>query len=126
MANFLNIQLFTALFYVYTLTLLMVLIYVSLTLDSQASQLAEQLLHERLCNHINIIRDNECMMYEEGGIRRSHQTILLIKTKAILYKKIEERIQALNLNPSPKIFSVPMTQIDGEYHAYLTDGVVNE
>jgi uncharacterized protein involved in tolerance to divalent cations len=46
----------------------MVLIYVSLSEDSQASELAEQLLKERLANHINIIRNNECMMYSEGSV----------------------------------------------------------
>ena len=103
----------------------MVLIYVSLSVDSQASALAEQLLSERLANHINIIRNIECMMYEEGSVKKSFQTILLIKTKANLYKLIQDRIQAQHLSPPPKIFSVPMTQMDDDYHSYLTQNILN-
>ncbi|WP_224999494.1 divalent cation tolerance protein CutA [Cesiribacter sp. SM1] len=102
----------------------MVLIYVSLSEDSQASKLAEQLLMQRLANHINIIRNNECMMYSAGKVQKSYQTILLIKTKATLYKLIEERIQALNISPTPRIFSVPMTQLDADYHSYLTNDIL--
>lgn len=70
----------------------MVLIYISLSVDSQASYVAELLLKERYANHINIIHKNECMLYEEGKVNRSFETILLIKTKALLYKTIQERI----------------------------------
>lgn len=102
----------------------MVLIYVSLPIDSQATEVAELLLKERLTNHINIIHKIECMKYEEGAINRSSETILLIKAKALLYKKIQERILDLNFSPTPNIFSVPMTQIDSAYHDFLLQDVV--
>jgi uncharacterized protein involved in tolerance to divalent cations len=102
----------------------MVLIYVSLQKDGQASEVAELLLNNRLANHINIIHDVECMVYEEGEIKKSSETILLIKTKALLYKQIEEKLQALQLVPAPKIFSAPMTQIESEYHNYLIQDVI--
>ena len=55
----------------------MVLIYICLSVESQASQVAELLLTERYANHINIIHNNECMMYEDGKVNRSSETILL-------------------------------------------------
>lgn len=106
----------------------MVLIYVSLPLslpeDSQATKVAELLLRERLTNHINIIHSIECMKYEEGVIKKSAETILLIKAKALLYKQIQQRILDLGLSPRPNIFSVPMTQLDGDYHDYLLKDVI--
>jgi uncharacterized protein involved in tolerance to divalent cations len=102
----------------------MVLIYVSLPEDSQATKVAELLLRERLTNHVNIIHSIECMKYEEGAIKKSAETILLIKTKALLYKQIQQRILELELSPTPNIFSVPMTQLDGDYHDYLLKDVV--
>ena len=102
----------------------MVLIYVSLPMDTQAAELAELLLKERLTNHVNIIHQIECMKYEEGAVQKSSETILLIKTKALLYKKIQDRILELDLSPTPNIFSVPMTQIDGAYHDFLLQDVV--
>ncbi|AHM62012.1 periplasmic divalent cation tolerance protein CutA [Flammeovirgaceae bacterium 311] len=97
----------------------MVLIYVSLQKDAQASDVAELLLKSRLANHINIIHNIECMVYENDQITRSSETILLIKTKALLYKQIEEKLLNLQLQPAPKIFSAPMTQIEADYHDYL-------
>ena len=102
----------------------MVLIYVSLSVDSQASQVAELLINERLANHINIIHNNECMLYEDGKCNKTSETILLIKTKALLYKQIQQSIQKLELMPQPKIFSIPMTQLDEDYHNFLLKDVV--
>lgn len=102
----------------------MVLIYVSLPEDSHAAEIAELLLKERLANHINIIHSIECMKYEEGAIKKSSETILLIKAKALLYKQIQQRVLEIGLSPSPNIFSVPMTQIDGAYHDFLLQDVV--
>ncbi len=102
----------------------MVLIYVSVSVDSKAAEVAELLLKERLTNHINIIHQNECIKYQEGEIRKSAETILLIKAKALLYTQIQERILGLNLYPKPTIFSVPMTQIEGSYHDFLLADVI--
>jgi uncharacterized protein involved in tolerance to divalent cations len=61
---------------------------------------------------------------EVGEVQHSGETILLIKTKALLYRNIEEKLNEMHLAVATKIFSVPITQISHEYYDQLVDGIV--
>lgn len=103
----------------------MVLVYVSLSEQHTAEQVAELLLKERLANHINIIPKISCMMFEEasGEVKRTRETVLMIKTKALLYRTIEKKLEEMHLPGHPKIFSMPITQISEGYYELLTSGI---
>lgn len=103
----------------------MVLIYVSLSEKHIAEQVAEFLLKERLANHINILPKISCMLFDEdsGEVKHSRETVLLIKTKALLYRTIEKKLEEMHLPSHPKIFSMPITQISEGYYALLTQGI---
>lgn len=97
----------------------MILMYVSVSLPHSVDAIAELILKERLANHVNIVKNSESMVWKDGQIVRSDETILLIKTKALLYANIERAIKNLRLKEKPKMFSVPITQIDFPYHEFL-------
>ena len=104
----------------------MVLIYVSLPEQHIAEKLAETLLKERLANHINILPKIRCLMYNEktGQVQHSGETILLIKTKALLYRNIEDKLNEMHLSVATKVFSVPITQISHDYYDQLVEGIL--
>ena len=97
----------------------MVMMYVTVSDHDIALSIAETILKERLTNHVNIIEANHCKVWKEGKIVDSVETLLLIKTKAMLYSHIEKKINDMHLNDVPKILSVPITQIDHDYFDFL-------
>ena len=104
----------------------MVLIYVSLPEQHIAEKVAESLLKERLANHINILPKIRCLLYNEEKQQVEHtgETILLIKTKALLYRAIEEKLNEMHLTVATKIFSMPITQISNGYYDQLVHGIL--
>jgi uncharacterized protein involved in tolerance to divalent cations len=102
----------------------MVMMYVTVSDNNIALIIAETILKERLTNHVNIIKANHCKIWKDDKIVDSVETLLLIKTKAMLYSHIERKINAMNLKDEPKIFSVPITQIDHDYFDFLKKDVM--
>jgi periplasmic divalent cation tolerance protein len=102
----------------------MIMMYVTVNEHSTAIAIAETILKERMANHVNIIAANHCKIWQDGKIVDSTETLLLIKTKALLYKPIEDKIIEMHLGEKPAIFSVPITQIDDTYYHFLKDGIL--
>ncbi|NBC83547.1 MAG: divalent cation tolerance protein CutA [Bacteroidetes bacterium] len=93
----------------------MVLIYVVTKNNESAKSIAKTLIQNKLAYSINILKDvcsyrpdehNEMIEYAE--------TLLLVKTKALLYKKVEEAVNNVKGIDHPIIFSLPITQISQE------------
>ena len=102
----------------------MVMMYVTVKKHDTAIAIAETILKDRMANHVNIIASNHCKIWQDGKIVDSVETLLLIKTKALLYQTIEDKIIEMHLGEKPAIFSVPMTQIDDNYYHFLKAGVL--
>ena len=102
----------------------MVMMYVTVSQHNTALTIADTIIEERLTNHVNVIAANHCKIWQDGKVVDSIETLLLIKTKALLYGQIEKRIIQMNLTDVPKIFSVPITQIDADYYEFLKKDVV--
>lgn len=102
----------------------MVLMYVSVSSMDKAEEIARIVMHERFSNHVNIMTGNKSYIWKDQKIVSSEETVLLIKTKALLYADIERRISSIFSDEVPKIFSVPITQIDFRYHDFLKNDVI--
>ncbi|MEL7005149.1 MAG: divalent cation tolerance protein CutA [Bacteroidota bacterium] len=103
----------------------MVLIYVITKDSAEARDIGRHLLEERLANSTNVIRSIETLRWNEGEIINTSETILLIKTKAVLYSRIEKRIGELMESHDANIFSMPITQINANFRDKLIDGVLS-
>lgn len=101
----------------------MVMMYVTVNRHNTALEIAEAIMENRLSNHINIIASNHCKIWKAGKVQDSIETLLLIKTKALLFRKIEKKIKELHLEEHPKIFSVPITQFDDDYYQFSQEGL---
>lgn len=102
----------------------MVMMYLTVDDHATALEIAEKILEERLSNHVNIISANHCKVWKDGKIVDSMETLLLIKTKALLYPAIEQQVHDMKLINQPKILSVPITQLDMEYYKFLRQGII--
>ncbi len=102
----------------------MILMYVSLNDSDRAKEIAIQLLEKRLANHVNIVPNNSSFLWIDNKVVITEEVVLLIKTKALLYADIERFINKDYEKFDPKMFSVPITQIDYTYYDFLKEGTL--
>ena len=101
----------------------MVLIYLITKDSAEARDIGRDLLENRLANSVNVLPKIQTMRWQKGQVENVTETILLIKTKALLYSKIEKRVSSLMQTKKPNIFSIPITQINHGYLDILRSGV---
>ena len=89
----------------------MILAYIISNSKDEAEQIAIDLLEKKLVYSINIISDIKSMFIEGDEIISVNRTIVLAKTKALLYKEIEDEIKRVQTTGTVITFSMPLTQM---------------
>ena len=89
----------------------MILAYIISNSREEAENIALDLLEKRLVYGVNIIPDTPSMRWEKDKIIKLQRTIVLAKTKSLLYKQIEEEVKRVQTTGSAIVFSMPLTQL---------------
>jgi len=94
----------------------MVLIYVVTKNRETGVSIAKKLIEKKLAYSINVLPDVTSFRpsNDESEIIEYTETLILVKTKALLYKKVEEAVHGIKGIEHPIIFSLPITQISEE------------
>ena len=103
----------------------MVLIYLITKDAAEARKIGRILIEERMTNSANVIPRIQTLRWMDDKVVNTSETILLIKTKALLYSRIEKRVSELMNTERPNIFSMPITQIHHFYQDILREGVIS-
>lgn len=93
--------------------------------SEQGAEIAHELIKERLSNSIDEIPALRSFSWSKGKVKEDQEVLLIIKTKALLYSKVESKIKVITNSNNPKMYSLPMTQIDDKYRDLLWRGVVD-
>ncbi len=94
----------------------MILAYIISNSREEAEKIALHLLEKKLVYSINIIPDVKSMRRENDEILTVHRTIVLAKTKALLYREIEDEIKRLQTTGTVISFSMPFTQMSQDLY----------
>ncbi len=98
-------------YFINTKQIRMVTIFIITKNKESAKEIAMRILEERLAYSLNILDNVFSMRREKGKIVEYHETLILAKTKALLYHKVEELIKNLDADHQPLVFSFPITQM---------------
>ncbi len=102
----------------------MVLVYLITKDAAEAREIGRTLIQERLANSANVIPSIHTLRWSGEEVINTTETILLVKTKSLLYSRIEKRVTELKGDHKPNIFSMPITQINHSYLDVLREGVI--
>lgn len=86
---------------------------------AQAEDFARALLSERVCACINIINDVKSLFWWQGKIDEAQEALLIIKTKDILFGKLQALIKTNHPYEVPEIISFKIDQINPQYQEWL-------
>lgn len=89
----------------------MILAYIISNSREEAETIAVDLLEKNLVYSVNLIPDIPSMRKENGKIVKLQRTIVLAKTKALLYPKIESEVKRVQTTGTAILFSIPISQM---------------
>ncbi len=102
----------------------MILIYILTKDKEEAIKIGSELIDKKLTHSINILPEIFSMRRVGNKIVDYHETILLVKTKALLYQDIEKFVSRVLENHSPTMFSLPITQINRDLFKLIQNNTV--
>lgn len=89
----------------------MILAYIISNNPEEAEEIALDLLEKELVFSLNILHNVKSMRRSGGKIVSLNRTIVLAKTKALLYKEIEKEVKRVQTSGTAIVFSMPITQM---------------
>ena len=89
----------------------MILVYIISNRAEEAEQIALNLLEKKLVYGINIIPSIRSYHRDKDQVLKHERTIVLAKTKSILYQQIEDEVERLQNTDTTIVFSMPFAQM---------------
>lgn len=100
-----------------------IVIFVTTKDKAQASKIAKALLEAKLIACANIIKGVSSMFWWQGKVDQAQETLLILKTKANLFKKVEAKVKSLHSYEVPEIIALPIVAGSSAYLKWI-DGSV--
>lgn len=98
----------------------MIFLRVSSRSEEKIERIATMLLAEKLVMDVNIKRSAERATLEDGKLVRTSICLLTAKTKGLLFRAIDKRIQDEFGDNMPEVYSLPIVDMDWEQAKELT------
>lgn len=89
----------------------MILAYIISNSPEEAEEIAQDLLEKKLVFSVNILENIRSMRRVGDKIVKLNRTIVLAKTKALLYNEIEQEVKRVQTSGTAIVFSIPITQL---------------
>jgi periplasmic divalent cation tolerance protein len=100
-----------------------VFVYVTCPKLSVAEKLATVLIEERLAACANILPQMISQYRWQGRVVREKEVVLILKTKAALFRRLERRTKELHPYECPCIVALPITKGHAPYLRWLAEQV---
>ena len=103
-----------------------IIVYVTAGSASEAEQLAQALIGEKLAACVNRISSVRSVYRWQGEVEQSDEELLIIKTRKELFSAVEKRVRELHSYAVPEIVALPIIAGSAPYLAWLRDQVTAE
>ena len=90
---------------------------------AQATKIARALLKEKLIACANIVGGVTSLFWWQGAIDSATETLLIIKTKRRLVKKIIAAVKKLHSYDVPEIIALPIVEGNKDYLRWINASV---
>ena len=101
-----------------------VLIYVTCDSDVQAGSIAHILIEEKFAACANILPGATSIYKWQDQIQQEEEVILVLKTKASLFNKVQEVIKELHSYENPCIVALPIESGSAEFLQWIDDNTI--
>ena len=96
-------------------------IFVTTESEEQAVQIARTLVAERLAACVNIVGPVRSIYRWRDGVKDDREYLLIIKTRALLYMKVETRVREMHTYEIPEVLALNADRGSPPYIQWLLD-----
>ena len=100
-----------------------IIILVTAKDKNEASKIAQGLLEAKLIACANIVNGLQSMFWWQDKIDTSKETLLILKSKSSLFKKIEAKVKSLHSYQTPEIISISITNGNADYLKWIDSSI---
>jgi periplasmic divalent cation tolerance protein len=97
------------------------LVLVTASSEEEAASIARALVAERLAACVNLVGPMRSIYRWQGTVADEREYLLLIKTRARLYSKVERRVKQLHSYQTPEVISLELREGSAPYLKWLLD-----
>jgi len=87
--------------------------------EKEAAIIARALVEERLAACVNLIGPVRSIYRWRGAVEDAREYLLMIKTRARLYPKVEQRVRELHSYAVPEVIALPLAHGSRPYLEWL-------
>lgn len=102
-----------------------IVIFVTASSEEEARTLARDLVGSKLVACANLLPGLHSLFYWKGKVEEAGEVLLMMKSRAELFDRIERRVRKLHSYEVPEIIALPILQGSAPYLAWImeeTDG----
>jgi periplasmic divalent cation tolerance protein len=96
-----------------------VFVYITARSEDEATVIGRTLVEEKLAACVNILPGMRSVYRFEGKIEEAREAVLIVKTRADLFEKLEVRVKALHSYSCPCIVAFPVQKGSPEFLAWI-------
>ena len=85
----------------------------------EAERIGRELVERRLCACVNILPGMVSLYWWQGEIERGEETVMIVKTRAVLIEAVRAAVQQLHSYTTPAILVLPIEEVDPDYRTWL-------
>ncbi len=98
-----------------------IVILVTASTAKEAETIAEDLVASRLAACGNIIPGIRSIFHWKDEVQKEEETLLVLKSRADLFDRIEQRVRELHSYEVPEIIALPILRGSPPYLAWLSE-----
>lgn len=98
-------------------------VYITVGSTEEGERLASALVAEKLAACVNQISGVRSTYAWEGTIQTDQEELLVVKTNAAVFDRLERRVRELHSYEVPEILAVPVVRGNAAYLNWLAAGV---
>jgi len=102
-----------------------VVLFITAADEEEARLISRVLLEQRKAACINIVPGVSSLFWWQGNIDSTQESLLVVKTRAMLVKEVVQLVKEIHSNDVPEIIALPIVGGNQDYLEWV-DGVVRE
>ena len=87
--------------------------------EDEAARLSQRIVEESLAGCVNIIQSVRSIYRWQGRLEDGQEVLLIIKTKRLLFERLEKRVRELHSYSVPEIIALPIVEGSEQYLNWL-------
>lgn len=100
-----------------------IVVYITTPDYETAKKLADYLVNNKLAACVNIVENIYSIYFWQGNIERDNESLMIIKTRADLFEKLEEEVKKNHPYSVPEIIAMPIIKGSNDYLKWIDETV---